>query len=467
MDTTELWQAIYEASPAFIQNAGVSLYGLKVYWREHGSKFHRVLTEFEEHLKWSESDLHAYQNERFVSLIEHSYANVPYYHEIMTQNRLTPADFKDVSDLCKLPILTRNMVMENRNKLIAQNAHRSDRIVGHTSGTTGSPLRLVWDRHVCLLKTVVDWRQKRLAGLDPGDRIAFFLGRQVAPLSQSKPPFWRHNWVMNHLFCSSFHLSPRNMAFYMDKLASFKPRALEGYPSTMSIIANYLNQRGEKFPLRAVFTSSETLQDSQRRAIEEAFDCKVFDFYGMAERVVFGTECEMHSGKHINSDFGLVQISDGKDGFATQNRIGRIIATGLHNYSMPLIRYETSDVTSLESAACKCGCALPLMSGITTKDEDIVVTPDGRYVSSSILNAVTHHLVNVAESQIVQENRNYVVMKVVPNKEYGEADTKYILESLSKVLGSEVIVTVEIVESIERTANGKFRWVISKVPLGF
>lgn len=467
MDTTELWQAIYEASPAFIQNAGVSLYGLKIYWREHGSKFHRLLAEFEEHLKWSDSDLRAYQNERFVSLIKHCYYNVPYYRDIMTDQRLTPADFKDTADIVKLPLLTRKMVMENRDRLLAQNARRSDRIVGHTSGTTGSPLRLVWDRHVCLLKTVVDWRQKRIAGLDPGDRIAFFLGRQVAPLNQTKPPFWRHNWVMNHLFCSSFHLSPVNMTHYMDKLSRFKPRALEGYPSTMSIIANYLIQHGERFPLQAVFTSSETLQDAQRKAIEEAFECKVFDFYGMAERVVFATECEMHSGKHINSDFGLVQISDRKDASVAQNRIGRIVATGLHNYSMPLIRYETSDVTALESAACGCGCAMPLMSGVTTKDEDIVVTPDGRYVSSSILNAVTHHLVNVAESQIVQESRDYVTMKVVPKQEYSEADTKFILEALGKVLGTEVVVTVEVVDSIERTASGKFRWVISKVPLGF
>lgn len=110
---------------------------------------------------------------------------------------------------------------------------------------------------------------------------------------------------------------------------------------------------------------------------------------------------------------------------------------------------------------------MPVMSGITTKDEDIVVTPDGRYVSSSILNAVTHHLINVAESQIVQEERHRVVMRVVPRAAYTEADSEFIQTELQKVLGARVEVTVDIVESIERTANGKFRWVISKVPLEF
>ncbi len=460
-------QSIYEASPAFIQNAGVSLYGLKIYWRELGPKFERQLAEFESHFKWSESELHAYQNERLQRLIAHSYENVPYYRDLMNKQKLTPSDFRDIADLPKLPLLTRNMVMENGDKLLARGLRRADQIVGHTSGTTGSPLRLVWDRHVCLMKTVVDWRQKRLAGINPGDRIAFFLGRQVAPLRQTKPPFWRHNWVMNHLFCSSFHLSPANMTFYMDKLSKFRPRALEGYPSTMSVLAGFLNQRNETFPVQAVFTSSETLLPSQRAAIEKAFACKVFDFYGMAERVVFATECELHGGKHVNTDFGLVEISSSSGGTSSPNRLGRVIATGLHNYAMPLIRYETSDVTSLEPNPCRCGRPMPLMSGVTTKDEDIVVTPDGRYVSSSILNAVTHHLVNVKESQIVQETRSRVFMRVVPRPAYTAADTEFICAELRKVLGAEVSVGVDIVESIERTANGKFRWVISKVPLGF
>lgn len=467
MKTRNLLPSVYEASPAFIQNVGVSLYGLKLYWREHGSKFHRLLDEFEGHYKWSESELLDYQNHRLRKLIEHCYYNVPYYNDLMKVNGLTPADVRQVADLSKIPVLTRRMVMENGNKLVARTARRADKIVGHTSGTTGSPLRLVWDRHVCLLKTVVDWRQKRLAGINPGDRIGFFLGRQVAPLSQTKPPFWRHNWVMNHLFCSSFHLSPANMPLYLDKLAKFRPRALEGYPSTMSVLAAYLNHRQETFPVQAIFTSSETLLPSQRSAIEKAFACQVFDFYGMAERVVFATECEEHTGKHLNIDFGVVEIADGRQASVESGKLGRIVATGLHNYSMPLIRYETSDVTSLESNPCRCGRSMPLMSGVTTKDEDIVVTPDGRYISSSILNAVTHHLTNVAESQIVQEEKTRVVIRIVPRASYNDADTRFLLESLQEVLGSQVQISIDIVDAIERTANGKFRWVISKVPLEF
>ncbi len=458
---------VYSRSPALIQNIGMTLYGMKLYRREYGRKLRQLLEEFEKHSWYSPEEMREYQDEHLTILIKHCYENVPYYNGVMQAARITPDDIRTLADLPKLPVLTRKQVMENRDDLVARNTGRFDRIIGHTSGTTGSPLRLMWDRQVCLVKTVVDWRQKRMAGLNPGDRIAFFLGRQVVPLRRTKPPFWRHNWILNHLFCSSFHLSPVNVPHYLEKLSKFKPRAIEGYPSTMSILAGYLNQRGETFPLQVVLTSSETLFKTQREAIERAFACKVFDFYGMAERVVFATECEEHCGKHVNTDFGLVEIVGGKQFTSSGKRLGRIIATGLHNYAMPLIRYETNDVTSLESNPCRCGRVLPLMSGVTTKDEDITVTPDGRYISSSILNAVTHHLLSVEESQIVQEDLYHVMMRVVPRPSYNEREEAIIIDSLRQVFGPEVSVTVEIVDSIARTANGKFRWVISKVPLGF
>ncbi len=467
MSSGDFLQTIYKRSPFVVQDIGVSLYGLKLYFREYGRKFDRLLQEYEQHLLWSREENRAFQDAMLQKLVEHCYARVPYYRDVMRRCKLSPQDIRTVEDLEKLPILTRRAVMENAERLLAENVTRANRIIGHTSGTTGSPLALIWDRQVCLMKTVVDWRQKRTAGVNLGDRIAYFLGRQVVPLQQNRPPYWRHNWVLNQLFCSSFHLSPENLPTYFDKLAKFKTKAIEGYPSTISILAGYLNARGETFPLQAVFTSSETLLEVQRHAIEQAFQCRVFDFYGMAERVVFATECREHDGKHFNTDFGLVEIANGDRAVAAGPRMGRIIATGLHNFSMPLLRYETSDITSLDSRPCPCGCTFPRISGVATKDEDIVITPDGRYISSSILNAVTHHLVNVAESQIVQEDLHRVEMRVVRGAGYQEADTRSILSALREVLGSQVDVTVRVVDSIPRTPAGKFRWVISRVPLGF
>jgi len=272
---------------------------------------------------------------------------------------------------------------------------------------------------------------------------------------------------MNHLFCSSWHLSGQNLKAYFEKFKSFKPAAVEGYPSTMYVLARYLLANGQTFPLRAAFTSSETLMPHHREAIEKAFECRLFDFYGMAERVVFATECDRHDAKHLNIDFGVIEVLDRDKKPAEPGQMGRITATTLHNFGMPLIRYQTSDVTALRAAPCACGRGFPLMENIATKDEDIVTTLDGRYISSSILNALTHHLTTIEEHQIIQEDVVHVKMMIVRRPDYSDDDNKFLLDGLKRILGEEMKVELAFVDQIPRTSAGKFRWVISKVPLSF
>lgn len=463
----KILEKIYNGAPAFLQNVGVSLYGLKLYFREYGRKFRKKLAEFEKNEWYSSEELKEYQSERLRTLIRHCYENVPYYRGVMDERKLRPEDIRSVDDLTKLPLLTRDGIRDNFDALIARNHRRSSLIMGHTSGTTGSPLEFLYDSNICLVKTVADWRQKKWAGINPGDRMAFFLGRVVVPISRKKPPFWRTNWVLNHIFFSSFHLSDENIDKYIEKLHQYAPLALEGYPSTVSIIARFLLSRKRTLPLKAVFTSSETLFPQQKEAIESAFECRLFDFYGLAERTMFATECDSHEGHHLNMDFGITEILKNDSQPAAPGEMGRIVTTGLYNFGMPLIRYQTSDITALKKEKCSCGREFPLMEDVTTKAEDIITTLDGRLISSSILTHPFKPMHNVAESQIIQEDRQNITIKIIKRPSYSDEDTQYLLKEFKERVGDGMNVRIEFVESIPRTSSGKFRWVISRVPLEF
>jgi phenylacetate-CoA ligase len=458
-------EKLYALSPAFFQDLMVTGYGLKLYRREYGPKFRSALIEFEKRQWQSLEEIKELQNELLRKLITHAYANVPFYGNVMRDLKLRPDEIETVEDLYKLPLVTRTDLKKNPGQFIATNIKPSQMIKGFTSGTTGSPLELYWDDRICLVKTVVDWRQKLIAGISVGDRMAFFLGRQVVPLTRNRPPFWRHNYILNHLFCSSWHLSKENLPIYLEKLAKFAPKAIEGYPSTISILAQYILSQKTTFPLKVVFTSSETLLPLQREAIEKAFACRVFDFYGMAERVAFATECEVHNGKHLNMDFSITEVLSGDGAPAEYGQLGRIVATGLHNFAMPLIRYQTSDITALRHDPCTCGRGFTIMENVTTKDEDIVSTKSGRFISPSILNALTHHLTSIAEHQVVQDDIENLRLRIVKKPDYSEADHHFLLKGLKEIFGDEMKVGIEYVENIPRTNAGKFRWVISKVPL--
>ena len=457
---------IYLASPWLIQVLAVSVYGAKLYLREYGKEFRTLLNEFESHARFSAAELEAYQAEQIRALIAHCYEHVPYYKRVMNDRGLTPADIRNAADLQKMPILTRRMLIENGDDLIARNYKKSDLIVGYTSGTAASPIRVVWDKKVCLMKTVVDWRQKRQGGIEPFDRIAYFIGRQIVPATVKRPPYWRHNWVLNHLFFSAFHLANQNMGFYLNKLAKFRPKAIEGFPSTLAFVAEYLNRHGQTFPVKAVFTSAEPLLSTQRAAIEKAFCCKVFDFLGMSERVIFATECSRHEGKHLDTDFGHTEIV-GDESAPHAKGFGRIVATGLHNYALPLIRYRTSDVSSFYEEPCSCGRPFPRIHDVSTRDEDIVTTPDGRYLSPSALSTATKDLISVEHIQIIQEDLHNFVLRLVPRSDFRQEELAPVRRSLQEILGDQINIRVEIVEHIARTQSGKFRSIISQVPLKF
>jgi len=460
-------QTIYDRSPWFIQNLMVSAYGWKLGRREYGAEFQRCLAEFEK-LQWlSSEELRGYQDEQLRRVVAHAFENVPYYRDIMDKRRLKPADIQSVDDLPKLPLLTREDIKANFDALTSRTAKPEDKIVGHTSGTTGSPLEFYYDRNICLMKNVVDWRQKRWAGIDFGSRMALFHGRIVVPLERTRPPFWRYNFAQNHVLFSSFHMSGDNISSYIKQLEKIRPEAVEGYPSTVYIIAKFLLSNGKRLPVKAVFTSSETLFPQQREAIEEAFCTKLYDFYGLAERTVFATECDAHEGHHLNDDFGITEVLDSNGDTVGPGELGRLVVTGLHNYTMPLIRYRTSDVTALRAGICSCGRHFPLMEDVTTKEEDVITTPDGRLISSSILTHPFKPMKYVSESQIIQEDEKTVRIKLVKIDGYSDSDTEYLKTEFAKRLGDQMEVVVEFVDSIPRTKAGKLRWVVSKVALKF
>ena len=399
-------EKIYANAPIFLQTGLLNIKACELYLERYGRKFWKRFNEFEENQRLTVSGLEALQDEKLKDLIQHAYDNVPYYNTIMQRQKIRPADITTRKGLYKLPILTREHVKQNADDLISKSYPKKLLRHGHTSGTTGSPLEFHYDIQTCVAHLAAVWRQKYWGGMKYGDQIATFQGRVTVPLTQASPPFWRKNYINNQLFFSSFHMDEKNLPYYFDKLSKDNILFVEGYPSTLYILALYLLRKNERYPAKAVFTSSETLFSNQREAIEKAFQCKIFDYYGMAERAVFASECVEHSGHHLNVDYGITEFLDSDDNPVQSGNLGRIVATSLYNYAMPFIRYQTNDSCSLKTEQCLCGCNFPLMDDIATKNESIVTLPDGRLISPSVLTHPFKPMHNIIESQIIQKTIN-------------------------------------------------------------
>ena len=197
---------------------------------------------------------------------------------------------------------------------------------------------------------------------------------------------------------------------------------IDGYPSSLYVLARLLLKRGERLPVRAAITSSETLYDFQRQAIEEAFACRVFDYYAAAERVIFSVECNQHSGHHLCEEYGITEVLGDDDQPVPPGSEGYLVGTTLHNVGMPLIRYRTTDRGAFKPGRCSCGRPLQLTEDVTTKAEDLLRLRDGRLIPPSVLTHPFKPLDSIEGSQIVQTDLDRLLIRIVPGGKFGEGD---------------------------------------------
>jgi len=132
---------------------------------------------------------------------------------------------------------------------------------------------------------------------------------------------------------------------------------------------------------------------------------------------------------------------------------------------MPLIRYVTGDVAIPlpEDDKCPCGRGGRLVESVTGRVEDYVVTPEGKYVGR--MDHIFKGVKNVKEAQIVQPSREKIIVRVVKDSAYGKVDEEALLRNSRERLGNKIKIDFDYVEQIERTKTGKFRFIVSEIPM--
>ncbi len=464
-----LLKRIYDRTPVAVQNWLLSAFSAHLGRKRYGGRFPEFRQLLEESQWWDEARLREWQVAQLRRVLMHAGDHVPYYQDLFRHHGFDPGSVESVDDLRRLPVLTRDIIKHRCADLVSRHPSMARLAEGHTSGTTGSPITLFYDDEMIAMNYAVMDRQYRWAGLrlqTGGDRVAVVRGNVIVPLGQKRPPFWRHNRDLNQLVLSSFHLSPEHLDAYLAALREFAPAVLDGYPSSLYVIARMLLKRDERLPVRAAITSSETLYDFQREAIEKAFCCRVFDYYAAAERVIFSVECDHHEGHHLCEEYGVTEVLDDDGQPLTKGTEGYLVGTTLHNRGMPLIRYRTTDRGAFKTERCSCGRALQLTEDVTTKAEDLLRLRDGRLIPPSVLTHPFKPLDSIEGSQIVQTDLDRILIRIVPGGAFEEKDRSHLLRELHARVGDDVRIDVELVDELPRTSRGKFKWVVSQVDPG-
>jgi len=431
--------------------------------RIRGISFFIHQRKVKRHESFTRGQMNQYQLQKFKDLIEHVYNYVPYYREEIKKLGLTPGDFQSLEDIRKLSLIRKEYITENRKLFQAENSKKYHPEIHKSSGSTGQQFQFWIDRRVVSLCDALGWRRFRWAGYHMNDIYALMrqpIGYRDGELNTKQTYFYDPITKMVELNTLYFD---QNVEKFYELLKTYHVQIVTGYPMFLYQMAKYILKEKLHIKMKTVLSGAEMLYAYQRKAIEEAFQTKVFNMYGLEERVIYCTEC-IQGRMHVFFDSGILEII--KDGRPCKDgEVGEIVCTGFHNRSMPLIRYATRDLGCLTGEACPCGSPMSVIEIHGGRSRTLIATPDG-YMSVTPDVLIEHKFMHkVKQIQIYQDKIEEIVLKIVKDKTYTDDDTNYLIFYFEKLMQHKVKVKVKFEDQIEHLPSGKFKYVDSIVKL--
>ncbi|AAM04488.1 phenylacetate--CoA ligase family protein [Methanosarcina acetivorans] len=402
------------------------------------------------------------QEKQLKHLLNFSYKNVPYYHKLFNKLKLDPGEIRTLEDLEKLPILNKAIIKENFEDFKPLNLNSMKYYINSTGGSTGNPLHFRLLKYDRFFNGASLYRGWGYAGYELGDKMVFLAGSSLDVGSSSFIVQKAHGITRNLRKLSSYDMSNEDMQQYIKTINSFKPQFIRGYASSLNFFSKYLdNNEIDIITPQAVFTAAEKLIPHMRKNIENVFRCDVFDGYGLNDGGLGAYECQEHNGLHIDTERSILEIVD-DEGFQLENGSGRIIATSLHNYAMPFIRYDTGDMGHIVSDDCGCGRGSRLLKEVMGRQQEILQTPEGKFIYGGLFSRIFWEIDGVKEFQIIQKKLNLITIKMVLEENFDENQLD-IIRKIIKSKSEQWEIEFLYVDEIERTKAGKYKFILSEL----
>jgi len=367
----------------------------------------------------------------------HAYNHTAYYKKLFNEIGFDPENFKSLSDLKKIPVLSKADLKKNFDSLLADDI--DDFYLVSTGGSTGEPTKIQMERDAIYKEWAFVYHYWEKFGYDYNkSRLATFRGVDLgAKISEINP-------LYNEIRLNPFLLNEKNIAKYIKKIDKFNAEFIYGYPS---IIYNFCrmakkNNMFLKGKFKAAFLISENLYEFQEKVITEVLECKVAMFYGHSERAVFGEKYV--NGYRFNSMYGVTEIST----------FGEPIVTGFINQKMPLIRYVVDDKVKTVDGENY------VIEGHHTCE--VLYGVNGEEISGAMINFHDNTFDNVKCYQFIQEEKGKCCLIVVADEGAEVLDIEKIQKRVQKKLGSSIICEVAQGNNINVSNRGKYQMIVQK-----
>jgi phenylacetate-CoA ligase len=404
-----------------------------------------IIAELRSNQWKSRDEIESIQEERLIRLIAHARKHVPHYRK-----SFDGTVFEGLDSLQSLPIVKKEDIRANGASFISGLHNRESLRKFRTTGTTGECLEHFMDHSDGLTGTALRQHSFMQCGFSPRDLMVNMAYSRM-PKFPFQPLLYRVRNVLPSLDIEKNLLA----------LKSASADIIYAYPSNLVLMAEHNLKSGSRFKVGKAISVSEILSERARKTISDSFGCSIRDYYAASECWAIAWECEKGS-LHINSDHVVVEVVDARNKPVGEGKSGRLLVTPLWRRSMPFIRYEIGDCGTLGSG-CGCGRGLHVLKSLDGRTLDFIVLPSGRRISWFFLEGPICSAGSMAALQVVQESRESLHIKIVPNTGYAAGIGERIRKAVLSILPEKMSVSVEITDGIRSGARGKKPGFISKL----
>lgn len=313
------------------------------------------------------------QSQQLVKTIERVYYNVPYYRNLMQEKGIMPEDIKGLEDLSKLPFTTKDDLRNNYPYgLFAVPLSEIVRIHA-SSGTTGKPTVVGYTR-----EDITTWSELMARTLACGGaskhsviQVAYGYGLFTGGLGV--------HYGAERLGASVIPISGGNTKRQVMLMRDFGTTVLACTPSYALHIAEVMKEMKvprSELKLKYGILGAEPWTEELRKEIEEKLGITAIDIYGLSEIIGPGvaSECQYKNGLHIWEDHFIPEIIDPKTGeVLPEGCEGELVFTTITKEGIPVIRYRTRDISSLNYEPCPCGRTHVRMHKVLGRTDDMLI----------------------------------------------------------------------------------------------
>ena len=396
------------------------------------------------------------------ALLRHAAGTVPYYKKRLAEAGIDAEARLDDGSWARVPLLARRDIQGAGDRLASTAPPKAHGKVHEmsTSGSTGMPVttrgteltRVFW-----LAFTLRDqiWQDfdfsKTMAAIRhvPGDAAKYPKGARAPGWGPATDPIFET--VPSYLLSIATPVEQQ-----LEWLVRHKPEYLITYPSNLMALLMHSKAERIRLPgLRFVETLSEILHPEVRDACREVWGVKITDMYSSQEVGYMALQCPDHEHYHVQAENVLLEILDQAGRPCAPGETGRVVVTTLHNYAMPLIRYDMGDF-AVAGEPCPCGRGLPVITRILGRVRNMLTLPSGGRVWPYFGGDSFAKIAPVRQYQVVQKSLTGLELRVVAQRPLTSAEEDALRKHIAKQVGEDFTITFSYHEEIARSKGGKF-----------